>query len=187
MLQLGRELVKKPSFQDSPDAMKDPANAGLIHMYYKNIGTIEYLSGYKFSSNGQSNVREPIWKLLTRERLNDRSVSNTLCRIRKYEAPELGIKKIDSLDIVVYDEYFKIVNDRADNTSQRRVPNPTAAQLNNARNIITEVLSPFVAGTLNYIAPEDTSSTILVEEGTIPEQAEYTTPERTGREVISVR
>ena len=77
---------------------------------YKNVVKIEVLRGYNYDGNGNMNINDPIWSLLTEDLY--RNYQNTqgtiLCRIMPYEDELYGIKRHPILEMPIYNKFFTI-------------------------------------------------------------------------------
>ena len=78
-----------------------------IEVNHFTINQTEYLSGYGVNSDGETNIKNPIWLLLTAEVLNA-AANPLICRSRKYENPTLGLTQACSLNIPTAHEFFII-------------------------------------------------------------------------------
>jgi len=105
------DIVKTSNLGNLNTSLNSSKNFGAYTMLYKTLVLVEYLSGYELDENGSPNVRKEIWRALNLERLSDVKVENTICRMTRYEIKEFNIKRINLLDLPIYDEYFKIVNE----------------------------------------------------------------------------
>jgi hypothetical protein len=158
---LDSDVIKKTNLGQSRDALNSAKNFGAYYMNYKNLVIIEYLSGYELDQDGNPDPKKEIWKALTLGRLNNGKVQNTLCRMKRYELKAFNIKKTNLLELPIYDEYFKIVNEGFNQTQQvAGMQIASATQEEIITNIESE-LSPngnnLIGGAV-MIMPEDTAT-----------------------------
>tara|TARA_R110000824_G_scaffold100958_4_gene239825 strand:- start:5409 stop:8468 length:3060 start_codon:yes stop_codon:yes gene_type:complete len=103
---------------DSSKARNNYAESGMNYLcmpetrYYVEvnhftINQIEYLSGYGTNSDGEINVKVPIWLLLTNNVLTS-TAAPLFCRSNRYENPALGLSQTCTLDIPTAHKYFII-------------------------------------------------------------------------------
>jgi len=92
------------------DLLSSPLTKDLVNLLFFTIIKIEYLDGYRTGAKGESNLKHPIWKTLTRQATHSGGVGNkpTLCRATFYSNPVLKVAKspLDSFNIE--DQYFFI-------------------------------------------------------------------------------
>ena len=109
---LGSTEVTVNEFQDSEDYMRDINTSPIFDMNYRLLMTIEFLSGYEKSKEGETLIKQPIWEKLTKEKYNKMRNVDIICRLKTYENKYLGLKKPKGLDLPVYDETFIISGDK---------------------------------------------------------------------------
>ncbi len=91
------------------DASKYPENFFKYWINFKNLYEIQYFDGFD-----KNNVKSPIWKTLTINKLNS-SKSRILCRIQKFKLPsfEEYFPDIAKLEMPIFDKYFYIIPDES--------------------------------------------------------------------------
>ena len=89
------------------DVFRNPEYAGFIFFNYKNLRRIEVFKGYGMTK-GKVDIKNPIFKPLKKEDINNSSLSPILCRHVKYESSLFGIKNSKNTELPTYNEYFLI-------------------------------------------------------------------------------
>jgi len=92
--------------------MRDINTSPIFDMNYRLLMTIEFLSGYETSKEGEPLIKQPIWEKLTKEKYNKMRNVDIICRLKPYENKYLGLKKPRGLDLPVYDETFIVSGDK---------------------------------------------------------------------------
>lgn len=98
-----------PASQRSKDIFKDPDQSSSAKMRYNLLVEVQYLSGFEIiRSEGKRTLlmSAPKFRKLTPTAFSSFVGSKLICRLRKYEIPQLGIIRPKRLDVPVYDEYF---------------------------------------------------------------------------------
>lgn len=90
------------------DPLKRPDTKSVFQFNYNIIKDIEVLVAYGDNDNGQSQIKNPIWKRLDVEKFNNSIDKNLLCRMSSYEDKRLRIRCPKALELPVYNEYFII-------------------------------------------------------------------------------
>ncbi len=91
----------------SSDVFRNPEYAGFIFFNYKNLRRIEVFKGYGMTKD-KLDIKNPIFKPLKKEDINNSSLSPILCRHVKYESSLFGIKNNENTELPTYNEYFLI-------------------------------------------------------------------------------
>jgi hypothetical protein len=92
---------------------------------------IQYLRGYKKTSNGETLLNNPIWRRLTREVMESSPEGNNfLCRLVPYENLSLDIKANKNSFDNCYDQYFII--------SANKIKEPVNIEANKIKNMFIE-------------------------------------------------
>lgn len=96
-------------FNSVKDSSKYPENFFKFWINFKNLFEIQY-----FDSFDKDDVKSPIWKTLTIDKLNSSS-SKILCRIQKYKLKsfEQYFPNIKKLEMPIFDKYFYIIPDNS--------------------------------------------------------------------------
>jgi len=76
---------------------------------FEMLKKIERLSGYGKNRNGDILIKDPIWKLLTKDDYNKFVGKEILCRLISYENQDIGLKKNKMLETDSYDDYFILI------------------------------------------------------------------------------
>ena len=114
-----------PPFKSTRDPMKTYAKFLAFWMNYKQIGVIEYLSGFEnletssfgitLDSEDPSYSRKPLrpmWKKFTPEFYNGSSSASFLCRVRNISKDDINsvidVDKKDLFDLPIYNRYFML-------------------------------------------------------------------------------
>ncbi len=107
-----------PPYQTIADPMKSYCKFLAFWMNYKQLGVVEYLSGFDSTDlinpgSEFKNTRLPSWKRFTEELYNQNYERRLLCRIRSYGAQDiitiLGERKVEKekiFDLPIYNKYF---------------------------------------------------------------------------------
>ena len=151
-------VVKKNNLGNENNSLNTSKNFGAYTMLYKTIVIIEYLSGYELDEDGSPNLKKEIWRALDLAKLSDTAVENILCRMTRYEIQQFNIKKINLLDLPIYDEYFKIVNENFDQGQTGGIQSMSPQQEETIGAIeaaISPTNSDLIGGNVR-IMPEDT-------------------------------
>ena len=87
---------------DPLKSLKTLAEFRINHMM---IGRVDRLVGYD-KAFGKRHTKEPRWEPLTKNAWSRSAGEAILCRIKKYNNPQLGIKWLPAYELPIYDEYF---------------------------------------------------------------------------------
>ena len=87
------------------DLLASPITKDLCSVLFFVIAEIQYLAGYKMGKNGETNIKAPIWKKLTRSALQKISLS-TLCRFKFYANKSLNIDLPTQSSYNMQNQYF---------------------------------------------------------------------------------
>tara|TARA_R100000664_G_scaffold11408_1_gene18540 strand:- start:434 stop:3469 length:3036 start_codon:yes stop_codon:yes gene_type:complete len=151
-------VVKKNNLGNENNSLNTSKNFGAYAMLYKTMVIIEYLSGYELDENGSPDLKKEVWRALDLAKLSDTTVENTLCRMTRYEIQQFNIKKINLLDLPIYDEYFKIVNENFDQGQTGGIQSMSPQQEETISAIeaaISPTNSDLIGGNVR-VMPEDT-------------------------------
>lgn len=83
---------------------------------YSLLNKIEYLESFEVNEFEDIILNEPIWKELTKAIYKSKIGKELLCRMKKYDDPDVGIEKIQALDKPMYDEVFILIPETIDET-----------------------------------------------------------------------
>jgi len=114
-----------PPFQTTRDPMKTYAKFLAFWMNYKQIGVVEYLSGFEnletssfgvtVGSEDPSYTRKPlrpVWRKFTPDFYNGTSSTSFLCRVRNISKDDVSsgieVDKKDLFDLPIYNRYFML-------------------------------------------------------------------------------
>ena len=114
-----------PPFQTTRDPMKTYAKFLAFWMNYKQIGVVEYLSGFEnletssfgvtVGSEDPSYTRKPlrpVWRKFTPDFYNGTSSTSFLCRVRNISKDDvssgIAVDKKDLFDLPIYNRYFML-------------------------------------------------------------------------------
>ena len=98
-----------PAGTRAKDVFKDPDQSSSAKMKYKLLVEVQYLSGFEtVTSEGRSILlmTAPVFRKLTATAFSRFVGKKLVCRLKKYEIPQLGITRPKKLDVPIYDEYF---------------------------------------------------------------------------------
>jgi hypothetical protein len=107
-----------PPYKFIGDPMKEYCKFLAFWMNYKQIGVVEYLSGFQSTDlltpeYNFRNTRMPSWKRFTQDLYDKNYRRRLLCRIRSYGAQDVvdllsvtGVEKEDLFELPVYNRYF---------------------------------------------------------------------------------
>ena len=99
--------VRKSWHELEIDLPKDGSYTEFYRYNYDAVMKVQYLEGYA-RSNGQIQLKKPIWKDLTHNEYKKvvRSNHPVVCRLEPYADSEFGIGQTNSLDVPIYNRYF---------------------------------------------------------------------------------
>ena len=145
-------LSKSPAvINDWQDYEKDgidfPSSdkTNLMFLYnYSTLFRIEYQDGYALGADGDTLIKQPIWKPFSEDVLSRvKAGDSLLCRIEKYENDEVGIVHHDILDLPIIDKFFFFVKNKTTLKKLEKPSPPTFNQeIKDADNIISAA-APF--------------------------------------------
>ena len=93
----------------SPNLFSDEKKISGFVLNYLLLYKVEYLTGYKISSNGRILMKDPQWKTATLSKLRAFNQDNILCRLMKYEDSNLpSVYQQEGLSLPIYNEHFII-------------------------------------------------------------------------------
>ena len=137
--------VKKSWHDLGFDPLKNLKTLAEFRINHLLIGRVDKLSGYD-KAFGKRHTKEPKWEPLTKNTWSNSQGEAILCRIRKYNNAQLGIKWLPAYDMPIYDEYFVL-----------KPPAATSQETNNS----TVVSSSVAAGSSGTIVhPIDQGLTV---------------------------
>ena len=85
----------------------------LMFLYnYSSLFKVTFQDGYQKDKNGRPLLNQPIWKELTEKALKRVERSEVLlCKVEKYNNPEVGIQFPELLDLPIFDQHFILAKD----------------------------------------------------------------------------
>jgi hypothetical protein len=115
------EAVVKNWFANNitTDPLGDPSQKLNFKLNYGIIRKIEVLTGFEVGTNsdGKTQIKEPIWEMMTPELFEYAKDKNVLCRMKRYENKKYGISWFKSLELPVFNEYFILRQDEERQTT----------------------------------------------------------------------
>jgi hypothetical protein len=145
-------LSKSPAvINDWQDYEKDgidfPSSdkTNLMFLYnYSTLFKIEYQDGYVNNADGDTLIKQPIWKSFSENTLSRvKAGDSLLCRIEKYENDEIGVFHHDILDLPIIDKFFFFVKNK---TTLKKLEKPSSPAFEeSAEDVgnITSAAAPF--------------------------------------------
>jgi hypothetical protein len=114
-------------------------------------------------------LKHPIWKPLTFDLLRNKSGSDLICRIVKYENKEFGIEEPTGMRMPVYNKYFIIRNPQARASILRRgralysdkISRRVNRMLRQHRTLSDEYLSTVTVGSKRIIPKKDKRAKVI--------------------------
>jgi len=108
--------IRKPWHLEPFDSMKNSKNLGTLMFNYKLLKQVEVLVGYEVAVDGTEQTKEPIFEILSREKIQrfeaDENLENLLCRIVPYKNDDFpylnSFVKTKDVELSIYEQYFVI-------------------------------------------------------------------------------
>jgi hypothetical protein len=154
----GQTVVKDTEIFNNPNILADPVNSLPVFLKYLNLSIIEVLTGYETvtqsvytpvittgasNQNGEvvntrekteTQLKSPIWEPLTRENFQEfvGQRREMICRLRPYKNGPMKIAAVPGIQLSVYDGYFII---RPDNAEELKTNMPETTEVGNLVNL----------------------------------------------------
>jgi hypothetical protein len=87
----------------------------LMFLYnYSTLFRVQFQDGYQKDKNGKPLLNQPIWKDLTEKEIERVEKSEVLmCKLSKYNNPEIGVEYPELLDLPIFDKHFLLAKDKS--------------------------------------------------------------------------
>lgn len=104
---INSEATKNNFNSLATDIVKDPKKSLGYKMNYNMINEVEVFTGFARVQDGEEKIiKSPIWAKLTPEKFAEATKKNLLCRMKRYENKDLGVKIQNGIELPTYNEYF---------------------------------------------------------------------------------